>query len=299
MPLPLDPHPPIDVVRRAVRGALAEDLGGLGDLSAVLVSATKTATLAVVPRRPGVVAGELCAREAFGQVDGGLRLVWHRPDGSSVAAGEAVAEVIGTLRSILTAERTALNFLGHLSGIATMTRRYVEAVHAVNPSTRVLDTRKTTPGLRALEKAAVRAGGGHNHRFGLFDAVLIKDNHLVGLAIADAVARARRMWPGRAVEIECESIEQVEEACRADASSVLLDNMSVEQAAACVELVGGLRPDGSTLVEVSGGVTLDSAPRYAAVGVDLISVGALTHSAPALDLGLDLIDAGPGAKEGD
>jgi len=294
VPFPPDPHPPIGVVRRAVRGALAEDLGGLGDLSAALVPSTKTAALAVVSRSPGVVAGELCAKEAFGQVDAGLKLVWHLPDGSSVAPGETVAEVIGALRSILTAERTALNFLGRLSGIATMTRRYVEAVHAVNPSTRVLDTRKTTPGLRALEKAAVRAGGGYNHRFGLFDAVLIKDNHLAGLGITDAVVKARAMWPGRAVEIECDRIEQVEEACRAGASAVLLDNMSLEKASACVELVGGLRPDGSTLVEVSGGVTLHSAPRYAAMGVDLISVGALTHSAPALDLGLDLITANEG-----
>ena len=291
MPSRSDPYPPLAAVRRSVRDALAEDLGGLGDLSAALVPLNKTARLVVVPRSPGVVAGELCAREAFGQVDAELKVLWHRPDGCSVAPGDAVAEVSGTLRSILTAERTALNFLGRLSGIATLTRRYVDAVHAANPSTRVLDTRKTTPGLRALEKAAVRAGGGHNHRFGLFDAVLIKDNHLAGLGIADAVQSARSMWPGRAVEIECDRIGQVEEACRAGATSVLLDNMSVEQVAACVELVGGLRPDGSTLVEVSGGVTLESAPRYAAVGVDLISVGALTHSAPVLDLGLDLSGA--------
>jgi nicotinate-nucleotide pyrophosphorylase (carboxylating) len=283
-----DPHPPLEAVRRAVRGALDEDLGGLGDLSAALVTQSATALLSIVARHPGVVAGELCAREAFAQVDPGVKVVWHLGDGSTVAAGEAVAEISGPLRPILTAERTALNFLGRLSGIATLTRCYVDAVRAANPSTRVLDTRKTTPGLRALEKAAVRAGGGHNHRFGLFDAVLIKDNHLAGLAIADAVARARSMWPGRAVEIECDRIEQVEEACRAGASAVLLDNMTVETAAACVELVGGLRPDGSTLVEVSGGMTTEAAPRYAAVGVDLISVGALTHSAPVLDLGLDL-----------
>jgi nicotinate-nucleotide pyrophosphorylase (carboxylating) len=284
----------MDAVRRAVRVALAEDLGGLGDLSAALVPSTKVASLAVVSRQAGVVAGEWCAKEVFGQLDDGLKVLWHRPDGSSVAAGESVAEVTGTLRSVLTAERTALNFLGRLSGIATLTRRYVDAVRSANPSTRVLDTRKTTPGMRALEKAAVRAGGGYNHRFGLFDAVLIKDNHLAGLGIADAVARARSMWPGRAVEIECDRIDQVEEACRAGASAVLLDNMSFEQASACVELVGGLRPDGSTLVEVSGGVTLQSAPRYAALGVDLISVGALTHSAPVLDLGLDLMTAGAG-----
>jgi nicotinate-nucleotide pyrophosphorylase (carboxylating) len=283
-----DPYPPMQAVRAAVRAALAEDLGGLGDLSAALVPSAKTASLAIVARQAGVIAGELCAKEAFGLLDDGLKVLWHLPDGSSVAAGGLVAEVAGTLRSILTAERTVLNFLGRLSGVATLTRRYVDAVGSVNQTTRVLDTRKTTPGLRALEKAAVRAGGGHNHRFGLFDAVLIKDNHLAGLGIADAVERARAMWPGRAVEIECDRIEQVEEACRAAASAVLLDNMSVEQAAACVELVGGLRPDGSTLVEVSGGVTVQSAPRYAAVGVDLISVGALTHSAPALDLGLDL-----------
>jgi len=284
----LDPYPPLDAVRRAVQAALDEDLGELGDLSAALVPAARHATLVIVPRRAGVIAGELCAREAFALVDPTVKVVWHLPDGSSAPAGAAVAEVSGPLRSILTAERTALNFLGRLSGIATLTRRFVDAVHAANPATRVLDTRKTTPGLRALEKAAVRAGGGHNHRFGLFDAVLVKDNHLAGIGITEAVRSARAMWPGRNVEIECERIEQVDEACRAGASSVLLDNMSPEQAAACVELVAGLRPDGSTLVEVSGGITLESAPRYAAAGVDLISVGALTHSAPALDLGLDL-----------
>jgi nicotinate-nucleotide pyrophosphorylase (carboxylating) len=281
--------PPLDAVRRAVRLALDEDLGAAGDLSAALVPARTTAALAVVARVPGVVAGELCAREAFAEVDPGLEIAWSAADGCAVSPGQRVAEVRGRLRSILTAERTVLNFLTHLSGIATLTRQFVDAVHAANPATRVLDTRKTTPGLRSLEKAAVRAGGGHNHRFGLFDAVLIKDNHLAGLGIGEAVARARAMWPGRGVEVECDRIDQVEEACRTGASSVLLDNMSVEQAAACVELVSGLRPDRSTLVEVSGGITLESAPRYAAAGVDLISVGALTHSAPALDLGLDLV----------
>jgi nicotinate-nucleotide pyrophosphorylase (carboxylating) len=283
-----DPHPPADAVRRAVIAALEEDLGGLGDLSAALVPSHVTASLSIVSREAGVVAGELCAKEVFAQIDPGLKVLWHLPDGSPVRTGTVIAEVAGTLRSLLTAERSALNFLGRLSGIATLTRRYVDAVEAVNPQTRVLDTRKTTPGLRTLEKAAVRAGGGYNHRFGLFDAVLIKDNHLASLGIAEAVAKGRRMWPGRYVEIECDRIGQVEEACRAGASAVLLDNMTVSEVAACVELVGGLRPDGSTLVEVSGGVTLESAPRYAAAGADLISVGALTHSAPALDLGLDL-----------
>jgi nicotinate-nucleotide pyrophosphorylase (carboxylating) len=294
-----DPYPPTDAVRRAVSVALGEDLGGLGDLSAALVPSSKIASLVIVSRRPGVIAGELCAKEAFAQVDQGLKVLWHRPDGSAVTPGVPVAEVTGSLRSILTAERTALNFLGRLSGIATLTRGFVDLVAAANPSTRVLDTRKTTPGMRALEKAAVRAGGGYNHRFGLFDAVLIKDNHLAGLGITEAVSRARQMWPGRAVEIECDRIDQVEEACRAGASSVMLDNMSYGQVSVCVELVAGLRPDGSTLIEVSGGVTLESAPRYAALGVDLISVGALTHSAPVLDLGLDLVTPTSGVERED
>jgi nicotinate-nucleotide pyrophosphorylase (carboxylating) len=287
-----DIHPPAEAVRAAVRRALEEDLGGLGDLSAALVPSRATASLALVARAPGVLAGELCAKEAFFQLDPTVEVRWVAPEGSRLDPGQRVAEVRGSLRSVLTAERTALNFVGRLSGIASLTRRFVDAVHAANPATRVLDTRKTTPGLRSLEKAAVRAGGGHNHRFGLFDAVLVKDNHLAALGIGDAVARARAAWPGRAVEIECDRIDQVEEACRAGASSVLLDNMTLEQVAACVELVGGLRPDGSTLVEVSGGVTIENAPRYAAVGVDLISVGALTHSAPALDVGLDLFSPG-------
>ncbi len=283
-----DPHPPAHAVRRAVIAALEEDLGGLGDLSAALVPSSATASLSIVARAPGVLAGERCAQMAFSLVDPALEVTWSLSDGTRVAPGVVVARVSGTLRSVLTAERVALNFLGRLSGIASLTARYVEAVAAANPSTRVLDTRKTTPGLRALEKAAVRAGGGHNHRFGLFDAVLIKDNHLAGLGIADAVGDARRLWPGRMIEIECDRIGQVEEACRAGASAVLLDNMTVSEVAACVELVSGLRPDGSTLVEVSGGVTLEAAPRYAAAGADLISVGALTHSASVLDLGLDL-----------
>jgi nicotinate-nucleotide pyrophosphorylase (carboxylating) len=203
-----------------------------------------------------------------------------------------VAEVSGSLRSILTAERTALNFLCHLSGIATMTRGFVDAVAAANPATRVLDTRKTTPGLRALEKAAVRAGGGWNHRAGLSDAVLVKDNHLGRLGIAEAVALARRWWPGRLVEVECDRPEQVVEAVVAGASAVLLDNMTPSLVSECVAMVRARTAEapGTVLVEASGGVTLDSAPAYAAAGVDLISVGAITHSAPILDLGLDLVE---------
>ncbi|MGH9044754.1 MAG: carboxylating nicotinate-nucleotide diphosphorylase [Acidimicrobiales bacterium] len=284
---PVDP--PASAIRRCVEAALVEDLGEVGDLSAALVPRHARATFAIVSRSSGVLAGTACATECCAQVDPKLAVTWSLHDGGPLTSSTEVGRISGPLRSVLTAERSALNFLCRLSGIASLTRRYVDALGSYGHRTRILDTRKTTPGLRALEKAAVRAGGGHNHRFGLFDGVLVKDNHLAGIAIAEAVAQARARWPGRQVEIECDRIEQVEEACRAGASVVLLDNMSVAQVSECVELVGGLRPDGSTLVEVSGGVTLESAPRYAAAGADLISVGALTHSAPALDLGLDLL----------
>ena len=180
--------PPAPAVTDSVARALAEDVMPLGDLTAALVPASATARLSITCRAAGVVAGRRCAEEAFFQVDPELFVRWHCPDGSRVGPGDVVAEVSGRLRPILTAERTALNFLGHLSGVATLTRSYVDAAHRVDPAVRILDTRKTTPGLRALEKAAVRAGGGHNHRANLSDAVLLKDNHLgaVGI-IAEAV----------------------------------------------------------------------------------------------------------------
>jgi nicotinate-nucleotide pyrophosphorylase (carboxylating) len=182
-----------------------------------------------------------------------------------------------------------LNFLGHLSGVATLTRKFVDAVEAASPTTRVIDTRKTLPGLRALQKAAVRAGGGHNHRGNLSEAVLVKDNHLGGLSIGDAVARAKQAWPGRMVEVECDRPEQVIEAAVYGATVIMLDNMGVDEVRACVEQVRAAHA-GGVLLEVSGGVNLETAPLFAAAGADLISVGALTHSAPVLDLGLDLVE---------
>jgi nicotinate-nucleotide pyrophosphorylase (carboxylating) len=283
-------HPPRLAVREAVARALAEDVLPLGDLTAALVPAGVTARFALVARQPGVVAGQRCAEEAFGSVDERVSVVWCRPDGSPVVPGDVVAEIAGPLRPILTAERTALNFLGHLSGVATLTRQFVDAVAAVNPTVRVLDTRKTTPGLRALEKAAVRAGGGHNHRASLSDAVLVKDNHLAGVGITEAVQRARSMWPGRMVEVECDRPDQVVEASRAGATAVLLDNMTPEEVAANTALARREAGEAGVLVEVSGRMDLRTAPAYAAAGVDLISVGALTHSAPVLDLALDLRD---------
>jgi nicotinate-nucleotide pyrophosphorylase (carboxylating) len=285
-------EPPRPAVVDAVTRAIAEDLLPLGDLTAALVPASATASLSVVSRQAGVIAGRACVLETFTQIDPSLQVAWRTGDGAGVAAGDVVAEVSGCLRSILTAERTALNFLGHLSGVATLTARYVAVVSEANPSTRVLDTRKTTPGLRALEKAAVRAGGGHNHRGSLSEAVLVKDNHLGGVAIAEAVARARRLWPGRMVEVECDRPDQVSEAVAAGAGVVMLDNMGPDQVAECVARV---RAAGTgTLVEVSGGVDLASAPALAAAGADLLSVGALTHSAPVLDLGFDLPPDGGG-----
>ncbi len=295
----IDVHPPSSAVEEAVARALAEDLLPMGDLTSVLVPMDVATSLALVARSPGVVAGQRCAEAAFRQIDPEIVVRWVRPDGSPVGSGEVIATGQGPLRSLLTAERTVLNFLCHLSGVATLTRRFVEAVAAVDPAVRVLDTRKTTPGLRALEKAAVRAGGGRNHRANLSDAVLVKDNHLGGMTIVEAVTRARDAWPGRMVEVECDRLEQVEEACRAGATAVLLDNMTPEQAKACAVLVrelsgsdlGGSRP-GRVTVEVSGGLTLETAPAYAAAGVDYMSVGALTHSSPVLDIGFDLVEDG-------
>ena len=278
-----DVEPPITAVREAVRRALAEDLEPLGDVTSALLPPGARAEASVVPRRDGVLAGGACAREAFHQLDPTLEVQWRLLDGTEVLAGDIVATVSGALASILAAERTALNFLGHLSGIATLTRRFVRATQG---RATIWDTRKTTPGLRALEKAAVRAGGGVNHRGNLSEWVLLKDNHLVGLGIEEGVARARARWPGRTVQVEADRLEQVVEAIAGGADIVLLDNMDPDDLARCVAARGGAsRP----LLEASGGVTLDTVGAIARTGVDLISVGALTNSAPVLDVGLDIV----------
>ena len=271
---------PVAVVRDLVRRSLDEDLGPLGDITAALVPPDARATADVVVRADGVLAGTACATEVFAQLDPHVDVTWLLDDGSSVGSGAKVGHVAGPLRSVLTGERTALNFLCHLSGVATATRRFVEAA---GEHTRVWDTRKTLPGLRAVEKAAVRAGGGVNHRGSLSDFVLVKDNHLAGLSITDAVARAHARWPGRTIEVECDHIEQVDEAIAAGASMVLLDNMSPDEVRSCVELVAK-----RVLVEVSGGVTVDNVRAYADAGADLVSTSVITQSAPALDIAFDL-----------
>ncbi|HVM55501.1 MAG TPA: carboxylating nicotinate-nucleotide diphosphorylase [Acidimicrobiales bacterium] len=279
---PNELDPPVTAVRAAVTRALAEDLEPLGDVTSAILPADLGGGARIVARDEGVLAGTASAEETFRQVDRRITVEWTCGDGATVNAGETIATVIGPLTSILTAERTVLNFLGHLSGIASLTRRYVRAAHG---GARIWDTRKTTPGLRALEKAAVRAGGGMNHRGNLSEWVLIKDNHLGDITIAEAVRRARLRWPGRTVQVEADRLNQVREAIEADADIVLLDNMAPDQVTFCVELRGDRsRP----LLEVSGGVTLQTVSDYAASGVDLISVGAITNSAPVLDIGLDL-----------
>jgi nicotinate-nucleotide pyrophosphorylase (carboxylating) len=213
-------------------------------------------------------------------VDPAITVQWAAADGDRLEAGQELARIHGPLASVLTAERTALNLLGHLSGVATLTRRFVDAAGA---SARIRDTRKTTPGLRALEKAAVRAGGGTNHRASLSEGILLKDNHLAGVSIEAAVTLAKHRWPSLTVEVECDTLDQVKVAVEAGADLVLVDNMGPAEVAAATQLVGGRLP-----IEVSGGVALDEVAALAAAGADLISVGALTHSAPVLDIGLDL-----------
>ena len=267
-------------IREAVARAVAEDIGALGDVSAALLAVDSHVVASFVPRADGVIAGCLAATETFAQIDPAVRVDWSVDDGVEIVTGQVIGRVEGSLPSILTGERTALNFLCHLSGIASLTRRYVRATHG---KARVRDTRKTTPGLRALEKAAVRAGGGVNHRGSLSDSVLIKDNHLAGLSIPQAVARARLRWPGLSVQVECDQRDQVNTAIEAGADLVLLDNMTPEQVAECVKIVDGRFP-----VEVSGNVSVETLGAYVDAGANLISVGALTHSAPVLDIGLDL-----------
>lgn len=277
-----DFDPPIAVVRDVVRRALDEDLGALGDLTSIAVVPDEiSGTGRFVARATGVIAGTSAATETFAQVDPAVSMTWAVADGATVDAGAELGRVTGPVRSLLVAERTALNLLTHCSGVATLTSRFVDAV--AGTGARIRDTRKTLPGLRALEKAAVRAGGGFNHRESLSDAILIKDNHLAHLPLRDAVERARARWPGRIVEVECDSLEQVGEAKAVGPDLVLLDNMTPAQVTGAVATLGGALP-----VEVSGGVTLETARAYAEAGADYISVGAITHSAPVLDIALDL-----------
>lgn len=279
-----DFDPPLGVVRDIVARALAEDFGTLGDLTSIAtIPEDATASATIVARRYGVLAGASAATEVFRQVDATVALRWQLTDGDVLEEGATIATVQGNLRSILAAERTALNLLQHASGVATLTRQYVQAAEG---RVKIRDTRKTLPGLRAIEKAAVRAGGGFNHRECLSDAVLIKDNHLAFLDLTAAVERSKVRWPGRTVEVECDTLAQVLEAVASGADVILLDNMAPDVVREAVAIVDGVVP-----LEVSGGVTFETIRDYAATGAEFVSVGALTHSAPALDLALDFAPA--------
>jgi nicotinate-nucleotide pyrophosphorylase (carboxylating) len=274
---PLDPSEYRDVVRRA----LDEDIGA-GDITTdATVRPDQRARGVFIVKEECVLAGLDVALEAFRQLERDVQVTLRRHDGDRCFAGEDIGEVVGTARALLVGERTALNFLQRLSGIATRTRRFVDAAAG---GIIVLDTRKTTPTLRVLEKYAVRAGGATNHRMGLFDAVLIKDNHVrLACGVEAAVARVRERHPGVPVEVEAQSLAEVDDALRAGAEMVLVDNMSADEIREAVRRTGK-----RATIEISGGVTLARLPELAATGADYVSVGALTHSAPAIDISFEI-----------
>jgi nicotinate-nucleotide pyrophosphorylase (carboxylating) len=283
-----DLHLPRTLVETAVAAALAEDLGLAGDITTeATVPRGARAAGVIGARKPGVIAGLELVEAAFTALDASASLEVTVPDGGRAEAGATIAYVTGDARALLTAERVAMNFLGHMSGIATLTRRYVDKVAGTHA--RIIDTRKTTPGLRAFEKLAVRAGGGLNHRFGLYDAILIKDNHIVAAGgVKPALERARaRAGHMVKIEVEVTNLAELEEALALGPDAVLLDNMPLDMLKAAVAKVAG-----RALTEASGGVNLETVRDIAQTGVDLISVGALTHSAPVLDVGLDFEPTG-------
>jgi nicotinate-nucleotide pyrophosphorylase (carboxylating) len=273
-------------IRRAVRAALAEDIGSGDATTLATVPANATAKAVMRAREPLVVAGLDFAEAAFCELSPKIKIERLSRDGQRIVAGKILLKISGPARAILSAERVALNFLQRLSGIATTTAQFVEAIRGT--SAQILDTRKTTPGWRRFEKYAVTCGGGKNHRIGLFDMILIKDNHLAALrnetpnAIAAAIRRARKKFPMLKVEVEADTLKQVEQAVNARADFILLDNMDLKQLRQAVKIVNG-----RVETEASGGVNLKTVHAIAGTGVDFISVGALTHSARAVDIGLD------------
>jgi nicotinate-nucleotide pyrophosphorylase (carboxylating) len=276
--------PPHGALEELLRHALAEDLGRAGDLTSnATIPADHHSTGRIVTRRAGRIAGVQQATQAFVLVDAGTTVDVRIADGADAAAGDVLAVVTGKTRSLLTAERTCLNLLGHLCGVATATAEMVGRIAGTNA--RIVDTRKTLPGLRALQKYAVRCGGGVNHRFGLDDAVLIKDNHIAAVGSVAGAVKVAKASVGHMVkvEVEVDTLDQLGEALAAGVDAVLLDNMSPDQLAEAVRMV-----DGCCVTEASGGVTADTVRAIAESGVDLISMGWLTHSAPQLDIGFDL-----------
>ncbi|WP_299480201.1 carboxylating nicotinate-nucleotide diphosphorylase [uncultured Roseibium sp.] len=278
------PHLPDLLVQEAVKSALLEDWGRAGDItSQATLPKSARASAAIAARKPGVLCGLAFAASAFLQTDKGLIFEATKHDGDHLSPKETVARIQGPARALLSAERVALNFVGHLSGIATATSRFAEAIQ--HTKAKIVCTRKTTPGLRAFEKYAVKCGGGANHRFGLDDAILIKDNHIAVAGGVRKAIEAAKAFAGHLVKIEVEvdTLEQLREALDAAPDVIMLDNMSPETLREAVALT-----DGRALLEASGGIELDTVKSVAEAGVDLISTGWITHSAPVLDLGLDI-----------
>ena len=275
------PHLRPESYQDIVRRSLAEDVGA-GDVTTdATVPASQRARGTFLVKQACVLAGIDVAAEAFRQLEPGIEIHFGKTDGEACAVGEEIGEVVGLARTLLVAERTALNFLQRLSGVATRARAYVDASGG---RITVLDTRKTTPTLRVLEKHAVAAGGATNHRIGLYDAILIKDNHVrLAGGVAAAVARCRASRPDLRLEIEAQSLEQFDEALAAGADIVLVDNMPLDEVREAVR-----RAAGRIKIEISGGVTLDRIPELAATGADYVSAGALTHSAPAIDISFEI-----------
>ena len=275
-------EPDAETVRRNVANALREDLGP-GDINAELIAPSTHAVARIVTRDPGVLCGQPWVTEACRQVDPSLELRWHLSDGQRLAEGEVLAELEGTARSLLSVERTAINFLQLLSGTATRTRAFVEAVAATRAV--ILDTRKTLPGLRVAQKYAVRVGGAKNHRMGLFDAFLLKENHITAAgSIAEAVATARRQHPDKLLQVEVESLAQLDESIAAAVDRVLLDNFDVARLREAVAITKG-----RVGLEASGGITMATVADIARTGVDYISVGELTKNVRPLDLSMRIV----------
>ena len=275
-------EPDADTVKRNVAAALAEDVGS-GDVSAELIDEEAHARARIVTREPGVLCGRAWAEETCRQVDPAIRLDWHVSDGAPIETDDALVDLEGPARGLLTAERTVLNFLQLLSGTATRTRRFVDAV--AGTAAAILDTRKTLPGLRVAQKYAVRIGGGQNHRMGLFDAILLKENHIAAAGgIAAAVCQARRRHTGTPVEVEVEDQHQLAAAIGAEVDRILLDNFSIADLHAAVAATAGRVP-----LEASGGITLDGVAEVARTGVDYISVGELTKNVTPLDLSMRFV----------
>lgn len=272
----------VQTIQQQVERALAEDVGS-GDVTAALLPLQAMATARVICRQPAVIAGQAWFDEVFRQLDNAIHIGWHVNDGDRVEAEQLLCELHGPARALLTAERTALNFLQTLSATATCVRQYVDCI--TGTSARVLDTRKTVPGLRLAQKYAVRCGGGSNHRIGLYDMVLIKENHITAAgSILNAVNTARRLSPQLEVEVEVETLEQLEQALEAGVERVLLDNMSIKTLEQAVSLNSG-----RAMLEASGGITLENIRNIAETGVDFISIGALTKDIQAVDLSMRII----------